>query len=84
MDVMKFILEDGLIMIPVIYFIVKFVKSADVIDKKYLPIVALVCSVGITPTILLGGYTSNNIVQAILIAGVTVFTHELIEVGEKE
>lgn len=83
MDVTKYILEEGLIMIPVLYFVVKFIKSVDVLNKKYLPIVALVSSLAITPMILLGGYNADNLIQAILIAGVTVFTHEVIEIGEE-
>lgn len=83
MDILKFILDDALIMIPVIYVIVNIIKGTDVINKKYLPLIAVVVSIGITPLILEGGYNADNIVQAILIAGATVFTHELMEVGEE-
>lgn len=82
MDILKFILEDGLIMIPVLYILINIIKGMDIIDKKYLPCLALVFSIAITPLILMGGYNANNIVQAILIAGATVFTHEVTEIGE--
>lgn len=84
MDILKFILEDGLVMIPVIYILVNIVKGTDIINKKYLPLVALLSSIAITPLILTGGYTASNIVQAILVAGATVFTHEVVEVGKGE
>ena len=82
MDILKFILEDALIMIPVLYVIINIIKGTDIVNKKYLPLIALVVSVAITPLILMGGYNANNIVQAILIAGATVFTHEVTEIGE--
>ena len=39
-------------------------------------------SIGFTP-LLLGSYTADNIVQAVLVAGVTVFGNELIKQSSK-
>lgn len=82
MDITKFILKEGLVMIPVLYILVEIIKGVDLINKKYLPLVALLISLAITPLILIGGYNADNIVQAILIAGATVYTHELIGIGD--
>lgn len=82
MDITKYIIGEALIMIPVIYLLVEFVKSMDLINKKYIPVIALILSLGITPLMLSGTYCADNFIQAILIAGVTVFTHELLEIGE--
>lgn len=83
MDILEFILEDGLIMIPALYVIANIIKNLEMMNKKYIPVIVLICSLILSPLILLGGYTASNIVQSILIAGATVFTHELIEVRKE-
>lgn len=80
---MKFIFEEGLILIPFLNIIGEFLKGTDIKDK-YIPLILLVVSTIFSP-IFLGGYNAHNIVQAVLIAGSSVGGYELFhELGKKE
>ena len=82
MDILNYVVEEGLIMIPVLYIIGEIVKGTEWLTDKWIPLVLLVISVGFTPT-LLGSYNATNIVQAVLVAGATVFSHELLKQTNK-
>lgn len=71
MDILSFVLEEALVMIPVIFILTEIVKKAELVKSKYLLIVALLWSLILTPW-LLGGWNAENIVQAILITGMAV------------
>lgn len=71
MDILNFVLEEALIMIPVIFILTEIVKKAELVKSKYLLVVALLWSLILTPW-LLGGWNAENIVQAILITGMAV------------
>ena len=78
MDVLNYILQEGLVMIPVLFIIGEIVKGTELLSNKWIPLVLLAVSIGFTPLVL-GAYTADNIVQAVLVAGVTVFGNELIK-----
>lgn len=78
MDIINFIIEEGLIMIPVLYIIGDIIKFTGVLNNKWIPLTLLIFSLLFTP-LLLGGFTPDNIVQAILVTGVTVFGDQLIK-----
>ena len=78
MDIVNYVVQEGLIMIPVLYIIGEIVKGTKLLSNKWIPLVLLVVSIGFTPVVL-GAYTADNIVQAVLVAGVTVFGNELIK-----
>jgi len=72
-----FILEEGLIMIPTLFVIAEIIKAMEIINARYIPAILLVISLAMTPLILQGGYTADNIVQAILVTGGTVLGYEV-------
>ena len=78
MDIINFIIEEGLIMIPVLYIIGEIIKFTGVLNNKWIPLTLLVFSLLFTP-LLLGGFTPDNIVQAVLVTGVTVLGDQLIK-----
>ena len=82
MDVVNYIVQEGLVMIPVLYIIGEIIKSAELLSNKWIPLALLIVSVGFTP-LLLGAYTADNMVQAVLVAGVTVFGNELVKQSSK-
>ena len=82
MDVVNYIVQEGLVMIPVLYIIGEIVKGTELLSNKWIPLTLLIVSVGFTP-LLLGAYTADNVVQAVLVAGVTVFGNELIKQSSK-
>ena len=82
MDILNYVVEEGLIMIPVLYIIGMIVKETEWLTDKWIPLVLLVISIGFTPT-LLGGYNATNIVQAVLVTGATVFSNEVVKQTNK-
>ena len=78
MDIINFIIEEGLIMIPVLYIIGEIIKFTGILNNKWIPLTLLVFSLLFTP-LLLGGFTPDNIVQAVLVTGVTVLGDQLIK-----
>ena len=78
MDIVNYVVQEGLVMIPVLYIIGEVVKGTELLSNEWIPLALLVISVGFTP-LLLGAYTADNIVQAVLVAGATVFGNELIK-----
>ena len=82
MDIINFIIEEGLIMIPVLYIIGEIIKFTGVLNNKWIPLTLLVISLLFTP-LLLGGFTPDNIVQAVLVTGVTVLGDQLIKQAGK-
>ena len=82
MEIISYIIEEGLIMIPVLYIIGEIVKFTGVLNNKWIPLTLLIFSVLFTP-LLLGGFTPDNIVQAVLVTGVTVLGDQLIKQSGK-
>ncbi|MFW5411570.1 phage holin family protein [Aerococcus urinaeequi] len=82
MDILNYVVQEGLVMIPVLFIIGEIIKGTELLSNKWIPLVVLIVSVGFTP-LLLGTYTADNIVQAVLVAGVTVFWKELIKQSSK-
>ena len=82
MDILNYVVQEGLVMIPVLFIIGEIIKSTELLGNKWIPLVLLVISVAFTPLVL-GTYTANNIVQAVLVAGVTVFGNELVKQSSK-
>ena len=82
MDFINFIIEEGLIMIPVLYIIGEIIKFTGVLNNKWIPLTLLIFSLLFTP-LLLGGFTPDNIVQAVLVTGVTVLGDQLIKQSGK-
>ena len=82
MDFLNYVVQEGLVMIPVLFIIGEIIKGTELLANKWIPLVVLVISIGFTP-LLLGAYAADNIVQAVLVAGVTVFGNELIKQTSK-
>lgn len=82
MDILNYVVQEGLVMIPVLFIIGEIIKGTELLGNKWIPLVILIVSVGFTPLVL-GTYTADTIVQAVLVAGVTVFGNELIKQSSK-
>lgn len=83
MDILNYVVQEGLVMIPVLFIIGEIVKGTGLLSNKWIPLAVLIISIGFTPLVL-GTYTADNIVQAVLVAGVTVFGNELIKQSSRE
>ena len=80
-QLLNMIVEDGLIMIPALFVIGEIVKQTETVDKRWVPVIIISVSFLLTPLVL-GGYTPDNVVQAILVAGAPVLGHEVLKNGK--
>lgn len=84
MDIIDFVMQEGLIMVPALYILGEIIKATGAIKDKWIPITLLALSLVITPLILGGSYNATNLIQAILVAGVTVFSNQLLVQARKD
>ncbi|RPF52145.1 phage holin family protein [Aquisalibacillus elongatus] len=75
MEFMNFIMEEALILVPVLMILGKMIKQAKLFPTRFIPLTLLGISLILTSTML--GFNFNSIIQAILIAGAAVFGHQL-------
>lgn len=76
-ELKTYIIEQELILIPVLYVIGTMLKNLEIIPDKYIPLILLV--IGVIFSITLCGLSVNSVIQGILITGVTVYTNQLIK-----
>lgn len=81
-ELIKYLVDDALVMILVLRIIGNQIKNTDVIADNLIPPALTLVSIGFTP-LLLGGYTPENIVQAILVAGGSVLLDQTIKQSRK-
>lgn len=77
-----FIVEEALVMIPVLLILGWVIKQTEKITNNWIPAILLVAGVGFTP-LLLGGYAAENIVQGALVTGGAVLIHQLYKQGKE-
>ena len=82
MEFMEYIIENALILIPVLYVIGMFLKALEFIKDKYIPCILLV--IGIVFSIALIGFNVNAVIQGILVSGATVLGNQLIKQYKKD
>ena len=83
MEILEYIVENRLILIPVLYILGEFIKRTSFIKDKFIPMVLLLVAVAFS--ILMGGDTViNEIIQAVLVAGATVLGNQIIKQVNKE
>lgn len=82
MDIMKYLTEQALILMPVLYVIGMMLKNSQLKDK-FIPWVLLV--IGIAGSVGISGISVQSVIQGVLVTGATVFTNQLIkQIGKDE
>ncbi|WP_346896121.1 phage holin family protein [Clostridium sp. UBA7503] len=77
MEIINYITENALILIPVLYIIGMILKGTERIKDKYIPLILLPIGIGLA--IALMGFDINAIIQGVLVVGVSVYTNQLIK-----
>ena len=73
---LNYIVDDGLILIPVLYVIGYIIKQTNILSNRWIPLVLLVIGI-IFSIFLLNDPIVDRVIQGILIAGVTVFINQV-------
>lgn len=77
MDILKFVVEKAIVLIPVLYVIGMFLKATPKVADWTIPWVLL--GLGVLLAIGILGPNIDAVIQGILAAGTTVFTNQLIK-----
>ena len=79
---MNYIVDNCLILIPVLYIIGMILKNLEYIEDKYIPLILL--PIGIALAIAVKGIEVNSVIQGILVTGVTVYGNQIFKQINKE
>lgn len=77
MEIAKYVANNALILIPVLYIIGCIVKGIDKVPDKYIPIILLPIGIGFTTLIM--GVKVEAFIQGILVVGASVYTNQVIK-----
>ena len=81
MDIVSYIIEKCLILVPALLVLGSILKGTEKIKDKYIPVILL--PIGIAGAIALGGFTVDSIIQGILVTGAAVYCNQLFVQGKK-
>ena len=79
---MNYIVDNCLILIPVLYIVATILKNLEFIKDKYIPLILL--PIGIAMAIAISGIDINSVIQGILVTGVTVYGNQIFKQINKE
>lgn len=82
-EILEFVIQEAYIMIPALWVAGFVIKNTELIKDKYIPFILLVASLLLSPW-MLGGYSPQNVIQAILVAGGAVLADNLYRQSKKE
>lgn len=74
-NIMDYIVEQALVLIPVLYVLGIMLKNTGRIKDWTIPWILLICGIG--GAIALMGFNINAFIQGILVVGVTVYANQL-------
>lgn len=77
MDYVKFLSENALVLVPVVYVIGMILKGTEKFQDKFIPVILL--PIGVLASIALNGFTVQAIVQGVLVVGTAVYTNQLVK-----
>ena len=82
MDVLNYITENALILIPVLIIIGQIVKGIEKIPDKWIPLILL--PIGLVGAMALGGWTVDSAIQGALVTGTAVYGNQIVKQMQKE
>lgn len=77
MDFMNYILENALVLIPVLLIVGQIIKGIEVLPNKYIPVLLL--PVGVVGAMALCGWTVDGAIQGVLVTGAAVYGNQLVK-----
>ena len=76
-NVLNFIVDNALVLVPVIYVIGSILKGTEVIKDKYIPVILL--PIGVLLSMFLLGFNVQAFIQGVLVVGVSVYGNQLVK-----
>lgn len=75
MNVLTYITENALVLVPVLIIIGQIIKNIQLIPDKYIPVLLL--PFGIVGAMALGGWTVASAIQGVLVTGTAVYGNQI-------
>lgn len=83
MEIINYITENALILIPVLLVVGAILKNTEKIKDKYIPVILL--PIGIILSIwIMKGFSADSVIQGILVTGAAVYGNQLVKQISKE
>ena len=77
MELLSYIMDNALILIPVLLVLGQIVKGIQKIPDKWIPLLLL--PIGIAGALALGGPSFDSTVQGVLVTGVAVYGNQVVK-----
>lgn len=77
MDVINYVVENALILIPALYVLGIIIKQLDKIPDKYIPLILLFF--GVSGSILIMGVSIDSLIQGVLVTGACVLSNQTVK-----
>ena len=77
MEILSYIMDNALILIPVLLVLGQIVKGIQKIPDKWIPIILL--PIGIAGALALGGMSFDSAVQGVLVTGAAVYGNQVVK-----
>lgn len=82
MEILTYITENALILIPVLIVIGQIIKNIEKIPDKWIPVILL--PIGIIGAMALGGWSVDAAIQGVLVTGAAVYGNQLVKQIKKD
>lgn len=82
MDITSYLIDEALVLIPVLIILGQVVKGIEVIPNKYIPVILLFLGIG--GAIALMDISADSVIQGILVAGAAVYGNQIYKQLTKE
>ena len=76
-NVLNFIVDNALVLVPVIYVIGTILKGTEVVKDKYIPVILL--PIGVLLSMFLLGFNVQAFIQGVLVVGASVYGNQLVK-----
>lgn len=73
----EYIVENALVLVPVLNVIGMIIKNTEKIPNKYIPLLLLLF--GILGTVAILGLTPHSVVQGVLVTGAAVYGNQVVK-----
>ncbi len=77
MDIITYVTENALVLIPVLIIIGHIIKNIQFIPDKYIPLILL--PFGIVGAMALGEWNIQSAIQGVLVTGAAVYGNQIVK-----
>lgn len=77
MDVLSYIINRALVLIPVLNILGMILKTLEKIPDKFIPLILL--AAGILGSIALTGLSADSVIQGVLVTGAAVYGNQVVK-----